>query len=61
LERIGDSTIRLFKEDELRPIKEMTAYHSPDLSETDDENLDKRKLVTKDLEWRSTTVGLADR
>ena len=61
MEKIDDPTIRLFKKDELRPIKEMTAYHSPDLSESDNENPDKRNLVTKDLEWRSSTVGLADR
>lgn len=61
LERIDDPIISLFRDEELRPIKDTSAYHSPDLSETDDENSEKRKLVTKDLKWRSTTVRLSDR
>ncbi len=56
---INDPLIRMFKESELHPIKETNAYHSPDLSETDEEShVNKRKLVTKDLEWRSSTVRL---
>lgn len=47
----------MFKESELRPIKGNSAYHSPEDSETDeDDPTGKRKIVTKDLEWRSTTV-----
>jgi len=42
-------TVKLFTKNELRPIKDVTAYHSPEVSETDDENADKRKIVTKDL------------
>ena len=59
LAAINDPVIKLFKKAELRPIKKSSAYHSPDVSETDDENLDnKRKIVTKDLKWRSSTVRL---
>jgi hypothetical protein len=48
----------MFKGNELRPIKESTAYHSPDVSESDEENpTGKKKIVTKDLPWRSTTVS----
>jgi hypothetical protein len=55
---INDPLIQLLKETELQPIKENSVYHSPDVSETDDENPEKRKLVTKDLEWRSIAVRI---
>ena len=59
---INDPLITMFKESELRPIKESSVYHSPDLSETDDENATgKRKIVTKDLAWRSSTVSKIDK
>ena len=36
-----------------------SVYHSPELSETDQENLtDKRRIIMKDLKWRSKTVSL---
>lgn len=48
----------MFKDDELRPIMESTAYHSPELSVSDEESsTDEMKIVTKDLAWRSTTVS----
>ena len=50
--------IKTFKKSELRPIKESSLYHSPDVSETDEDNSEQRKIVTKDLEWRSLTVRL---
>jgi len=55
---INDPLIQMFKEKELQPIKDNSIYHSPDLSETDNEHPGKRKLVTKDLEWRSTSVRI---
>ena len=59
---INDPLITMFKESELRPIKESLAYHSPDESEIDEENATgKRKIVTKDLAWRSATVSKIDR
>ena len=59
---INDSLITIFKESELRPIKEFSAYHFPDELETDEENATgKRKIVTKDLAWRSATVSKIDR
>ena len=57
LATVNDSLIQMFKDGELQPIKESSAYHSPDISETDGEDTDnKRKIVTKDLKWRSVTV-----
>jgi hypothetical protein len=59
LSDINDPLISMFRESELKPIKDNSAYHSPEVSETDEENQDaKRKIVTKDLKWRSTTVRL---
>jgi hypothetical protein len=59
LDTIDDPIIKLFKKGELRPIKESSAYHSPEVSETDEEFPNQqRKIVTKDLEWRSSTVKL---
>jgi hypothetical protein len=47
----------MFKDSELRPIKNDSAYHSPEVSETDeDDPSGKRKIVVKDLKWRSMTV-----
>ena len=61
LENVNDPLIMLFEESELRPIKDNAIYHSPEISETDDENNErKRKIVTKDLEWRSSTVRLTN-
>ena len=52
----------MFKESELWPIKESSAYHSPDVSETDEENTTgKRKIVTKDLVWHLATVSKIDK
>ena len=49
----------MFKDGELQPIKESSACHSPNISETDGEDTDnKRKIVTKDLKWRSVMVRL---
>jgi hypothetical protein len=59
LKESKDPLIRKFKESELLPIINDTVYHSPELSETDEDvSATKRKLVLKDLEWRSTTVSL---
>ena len=55
---IEDPLVKLFKKSELRPIMDISAYHSPEASETDDDDINKRKIVTKDLIWRSTTVSL---
>ncbi len=47
---INDPLITMFKESELRPIKESSVYHFPNELETDEENATgKRKIVTKDL------------
>ena len=50
LAAINDLLIWMFKDNELHPIKENTAYHSPEDSETDEENPnDRRRVITKDL------------
>jgi len=59
LDVTNDPIIKMFKKGELRPVKESSLYHSPNVSETDEEVPDgKRKIVTKDLKWRSLTVRL---
>ena len=58
LAAINDPLIRMFKDNELCPIKENNTYHSPENSETDEENPnDRRRVITKDLKWRSSTVS----
>ena len=59
LDAINDPVIKLFRKHELQPIMTESAYHSPELSETDQENpTDKRRIIVKDLKWRSATVSL---
>ena len=59
LDAINDSVIKLFRKHELQPIMTESAYHSPELLKTDQENpTDKRRIVVKDLKWRSATVSL---
>ncbi|CAB5392060.1 unnamed protein product, partial [Rhizophagus irregularis] len=54
LRRVGDPLIRKFNNDHLQPIINHSAYHSPEISETDEENPSgKRKIVIRDLKWRS--------
>jgi hypothetical protein len=58
LRRVGDLLIRKFNNDHLQPIINHSAYHSPEISETDEENPSgKRKIVIRDLKWRSSTVS----
>jgi hypothetical protein len=58
LQRIGDPLIQKFSNDHLQPILDNSAYHSPEISETDEEDPSgKRKIVIKDLKWRSSTVS----
>ena len=45
-----------FHNHELQPIRSDNRYHSPEVSETDDDNI-KRKVVIRDLKWRSSTVS----
>ena len=58
LAAINNPLIQIFKDNELRLIKENTAYHFPEDLETDEKNLnDRRRVITKDLKWRSFTVS----
>jgi hypothetical protein len=54
----GDPLIKKFNKYDLTLIKESNLYHSPELSESDEDKAKKRKIVVKDLEWRSSTVSL---
>jgi len=56
LKNIGDPLVQ--KINNLQPILDNSAYHSPEISETDEENPSgKRMVVIKDLKWRSSTVS----
>ena len=58
LRGVGDPLIRKFNSEYLQPVINHSAYHSPEISETDEENPSgKRKIVIKDLKWRSSTVS----
>jgi hypothetical protein len=58
LRGIGDPLIRQFNSEHLQPVLDNSAYHSPEISETDEEDSSgKRKIVIKDLKWRSSTVS----
>ena len=47
---IKDLLVNLFKDNELRSIKDNSVYHSPEVFKTDDENTSgRRKIITKDL------------
>jgi hypothetical protein len=58
LRGVGDPLIQKFDDKYLQPVINNSAYHSPEISETDEENpSEKRKIVIKDLKWRSSTVS----
>ena len=58
LRKVDDPLIRNFNDEHLQPVINHSAYHSPEISETDEENPSgKRKIVIKDLKWRSSTVS----
>jgi hypothetical protein len=53
---VGDPLIKKFKKENLQLIMDNNGYHSPEDSETDQET-GKRKIMVKDLRWRSSTVS----
>ena len=55
--RLEDRLIGKIHNHELQPIRTDNHYHSPKESETDEEN-DKRKIIVRDMRWRSSTVIL---
>ena len=58
LKKIGDLLVQKIHNDYLRPVLDNNAYHSPKISETDEENPSgQRQVVIKDLKWRSSTVS----
>lgn len=53
-----DPLIEKFSDQEIYPLTVDNRYHSPEESETDeDSNTEKRRIVIKDLQWRSSTVS----
>ncbi|RGB32160.1 hypothetical protein C1646_790926 [Rhizophagus diaphanus] len=54
--KIDDPLVKMFKIKELLPIKSNSLYHSPEILETNDENPGQKKIVTRDLKWRSSTL-----
>jgi hypothetical protein len=57
LQKVGDPIVQKFQDENLQPVLNDSAYHSPEISETDEENPDQRKVVIKDLKWWSSTVS----
>ena len=45
-----DRLIRKFRSDELQGVQTDNRYHSPEISETDEEN-SKRKIIIHDISW----------
>ena len=54
--KLDDRLLRNFYNDELQPIRTDNRYHSPEVSETDNEDV-KQKIVIQDIKWRSSTVS----
>ena len=52
------SVVRKFRPDELQGVRTDNRYHSPEISETDEEDFNKRKIVIRDVSWQSLTVSL---
>lgn len=52
-----DNLINKFDKNDLKEITSNNSYHSPDISESDEE-ASKNKIVTYDLQWRSNTVSV---
>lgn len=53
-----DSLINNFNKNDLKEITSKNAYHSPDISESDNEGVEENKIVNYDLQWRSDTVSI---
>ncbi|CAG8537864.1 16371_t:CDS:2 [Funneliformis caledonium] len=58
IHKLKNPLIEKLYNDELRPIWTDNKYYSPEVSETDDENPNKRKIVIRDLKWRSLTLRI---
>ena len=52
-----DSLINKFDKNDLNEIASKNSYHSPDIFESEEE-ADKNKIMTYDLQWRSDTVSV---
>ncbi|CAG8805699.1 2435_t:CDS:2, partial [Dentiscutata erythropus] len=54
---INDKLLRKISKKDLALIKNNNRYHSPEVSKTDgDDESTERKVVAKDLKWRSKTL-----
>ncbi|GBC13443.2 hypothetical protein GLOIN_2v1779672 [Rhizophagus irregularis DAOM 181602=DAOM 197198] len=58
LTTLKDRLVDKFYDDELRPVRTENRYHSLEESETDEDNPNKRKIVIRDLKWRSSSVSI---
>ena len=56
--RLKDPLIKKFYKEELKPLQTDNKYHSPEVSETDNEVPNKRKIAIRNLKWRSSTVSM---
>ena len=58
LKNSKDPLIEKFSDQEIYSLTVDNCYYSPEESETDeDSNTEKRRIVIKDLQWRSSTVS----
>ncbi|GBC42035.2 hypothetical protein GLOIN_2v1485492 [Rhizophagus irregularis DAOM 181602=DAOM 197198] len=53
LKKINDPLIEKFSNEELRPIITENGYHSPEISESEDE---RNIIIVRNLRWRSSTL-----
>ena len=54
LQDANDPLVSKFTDGELNPFKKQNWYHSPENSETDESGV--KKIIVKDIQWRSDTV-----
>ena len=59
LQNIRDPLIRKFSESDIHHLKTDNRYHSPEDSETDQDNPSGNKnIITRDIKWHSDTVSI---
>jgi hypothetical protein len=52
----GDARVSKYDREEIMKMLRNTACHSPEQSESDPDNEDKRQIVVYDYSWKSTEV-----
>ena len=62
LQRMGDPIVSKFQQSELNPILMENAYHSPEETEEEPNELNNSKkenrIVIQDIQWRSDSVSI---